>query len=354
MRIALDAGHSLDRNPSGVAVYSSNIIRELTRQSPHDDFLLCYRANRFFRSLRRGLPENCSRALLEEFTVPFFASRVEVFHGLNQRLPGRRFRKAVTTFHDLFVISGEYSTAEYRKRFTAQARNAAQRSDRLIAVSEFTANQAAELLGYPHERITTIPHGVEPVAEFSALELQAFRDREGLSSPFLLHVGAIQTRKNILRLVEAFEGVGGEVRLVLAGSAGYGADRIWDRIQRSPAAARIRHYGYVAADFRAKLYRSAAALAFPSLDEGFGMPALEAMSAGLPVVASNRSALSEVAGEAALLVDPLNVDEIRAGLRRVLEDDALRETLKWAGLERVRRFTWEHAALRTLQLYREL
>src|SRR5262249_1438508 len=155
-------------------------------------------------------------------------------HGLNQRLPRIPMRRAVATFHDLFVLTGEYSTPEFRERFAAQARDAAARSDAIIAVSAFTREQVIRLLGGDGSRVHVVHHGVRELD----LPLVA---REKV----ILNVGAVQKRKNIQRLVEAFEGVDGDWRLVLAGSPGYGAVEILDRIARSAARDRIQVTGYV-------------------------------------------------------------------------------------------------------------
>jgi glycosyltransferase involved in cell wall biosynthesis len=350
---ALDASYSLGREPSGVAVYGSRILQALAQTAPDDRFLLCYRANRFFRALLAPLPaSNCSRRLMEEFPPFLPPRRATLFHGLNQRLPRVPFRRAVTTFHDLFVMSGAYSTPEFRKRFTAMARDAAGRSDHVVAVSCYTARQVAERLNYPAERITVVHHGVDPIPEISSETGAAFRRKLDLEAPFLLHVGAVQERKNINRLVESFEGLPERYVLVLAGAAGYGAREILDRIRKSPAQSRIRMLGYRTRDELNQLYRTAAVLAFPSLEEGFGFPVLEAMSAGLPVVTSNSSALKEVAGDAALLVDPLDVDGLRGALQATLEDPAVKERLVAAGFHRAAEFTWQRAAQQTLAVYR--
>jgi glycosyltransferase involved in cell wall biosynthesis len=353
--IALDASYSLDRVPTGVAVYSANLIRALAASEPDERFLLCYRANRFFRSLRKGLPgPNCSRRLLEDFACFTFRSGVSVFHGLNQRLPRSRFRRRVTTFHDLFVMTGDYSTREFRSRFGNLAREAAAQSDYIIAVSEHTAQQVSEWLKFPRGLISVVHHGVHPVPRFSAQEIDAFRRKHRLEEPFVLHVGALQKRKNIQRLVEAFEGLGPPYRLVLAGSDGYGANTILYRIGQSPVAAWIRRFGYVDERTLALLYRTASVLAFPSLEEGFGLPVLEAMSAELPVVISDRGALPEVAGDAAIMADPEDPQDLRNTLREVLEDDALREQLTRAGLRRCDEFSWVKAAHETYRVYQQL
>jgi glycosyltransferase involved in cell wall biosynthesis len=353
--VAVDATYSLGPAPSGVAVYCSSLLRHVTRRAPADRFLLCYRANRFLRAWKSPKPApNCARRLLEERVEFLFARQADVFHGLNQRLPRCKLRRAVTTFHDLFVMTGDYSTPEFRQRFTELARDAARRSDHIIAVSAFTASQIIELLGVPREKISVIHHGVEPLPEFPEQELDAFRRDNGVSKPFLLHIGAIQKRKNIARLIEAFERLPADFSLLLAGSAGYGSEEILQQVERSSARGRIHRIGYVDQGTLARLYRAATALAFPSLDEGFGLPVLEAMGAGLPVVTSDRSATAEIAGEAAVLVDPYDVESIHHGLQRVLTDQSLRDELRGKGLSRASGFRWESAADQTLAVYRQL
>jgi glycosyltransferase involved in cell wall biosynthesis len=252
-------------------------------------------------------------------------------------------RRAVATFHDLFVLTGEYSTAEFRARFAAQACDAAARADAIIAVSAFTKGQVVSLLGVDPARVHVVHHGIR------TLRLPAV-ERENV----ILNVGAIQQRKNIARLVEAFEGVGEDWRLVLAGSSGYGAEAILERIERNPAGGRIVVTGYVSPEELAGWYARARVFAFPSLDEGFGMPVLEAMQAGIPVLTSNRSALPEVAGDAALLVDPEDTDALRRALRDLTQDGVLAEDLARRGTARARMFTWGKAVRETWEVYRNL
>ena len=297
MNIALDSTYSVGADLSGVGVYSREMLDGLARAHPGDRFAFCYRPHRFWRSFGERLPANAGRFLLGETRAPRSA---DVFHGLNQRLPHARLRRAVTTFHDLFVLTGEYSTPEFRRRFAEQARDAAGRSDRIIAVSQFTARQAIDILGVEEARVRVVHHGVRAPVSAAAVTRQKI----------ILHVGAIQRRKNISRLVDAFERVDPGWQLVLAGSAGYGAQEIAARIGAARSRDRIRMPGYVPPAELANWYAQAAIFAFPSLDEGFGMPVLEAMAAGTPVIASNRSAIPEVAGDAAWLVDPEDTDEL--------------------------------------------
>ena len=197
MNIALDSTYSVGADLSGVGVYSREMLQGLAGAHPGDHFTFCYRSQRFLRSFGERLPQNARRFLLGETRAPRSA---DLFHGLNQRLPHASLRLAVTTFHDLFVLTGEYSTPEFRQRFAEQARDAAARSDRIIAVSHFTARQVVDLLGVEAARVRVVHHGVRP-----ATMPEAAREK------IILHVGAIQYRKNLLRLVNAFEEVDREV-----------------------------------------------------------------------------------------------------------------------------------------------
>lgn len=343
--IALDTTYSVGRNLSGVGIYSFEIANGLARAHPETKFLFCYRPHRLLRGLAKPDPAepNVRRRLLWNGS-PHFA---DLFHGLNQRLD-RRYRRSVATFHDLFVLTGEYSTPEFRQRFAAQARQAAERSDLLIAVSESTANQVAGLLKVERSRLRVIPHGVR------LRRVAAAQGGETAREPIILFVGAIQKRKNVQRLVEAFERTPTGWKLVLAGSFGYGAEQILEAAELSSRRADITITGYISDEELERWYDRASLFAFPSLDEGFGIPVLEAMARGLPVLTSNRSAMPEVAGDAALLVNPEETEAIAAGLNRLIADDQLRKDLSRRGLERSSAYTWERAARDTWSVYREL
>jgi glycosyltransferase involved in cell wall biosynthesis len=349
VRIALDATYTVSQEPTGIAVYSEKLLRELLSIYPSVEFLLCYRPKQFFESLRKshsllcpyGFPNAARRLLLP----PLRSFDADVFHALNQRVDRRPAKYVVTTFHDLFVMTSEYSSGEFRTRFTRQARQAAANSDLIVTVSQFTASQVRDLLHVPEERIRVIPHGVDPVGQLDP----SAREK------IILFVGVLQIRKNVERLVRAFERVPADWRLVLAGSTtGFGAPRILDTIERSTARERIEITGYVPQDRLRDLYRRASVFAFPSLDEGFGIPVLDAMAWGLPVLTSSRSALPEVAGRAAMLVDPMREEEIAAGLFRLATDESLRDEMNTLSLQQASQFTWRKAAEATYELYKEL
>jgi glycosyltransferase involved in cell wall biosynthesis len=340
LRIALDATYAIGSELSGVGLYSREILAGLAAFQPDVRFDFSCRLHRYFRRAELPAAPNARPRLLLEPIGPRGAS---LFHGLNQRLPRMRLRRAVATFHDLFVMTGEYSTSEFRARLARQACDAARRADIIIAVSAFTKNQVVSLVGVPESKVRVVHHGIRELS-FPAPQ------REKV----VLNVGAIQKRKNIARLVEAFETVAPEWKLALAGAAGYGSAEILARIERSPARHRIRVLGYVSRQDLAAWYRRSMIFAFPSIDEGFGMPVLEAMAAGTPVMTSNRSALPEVAGDAALLVDPEDTEALGQALRNLTSNEELRRDLAQRGICRARAFTWEKAVRETWQIYQEL
>ena len=335
MAIALDATYSAGSQLTGVGVYCRELLYGLARAYREQQFRWAYRPHRIVKSLRESPPRNCSRRIL----LDGWSLSDPIFHGMNQRLPRWKARRTVTTFHDLFVLTSEYSTPEFRQRFSDMARDAASRSDLIITVSQFTADQVSSLLHIEPAKLRVVHHGVDPPG----------RPLVSRREPIVLHVGAIQKRKNIARLLQAFRSMPQPWRLVLAGSAGYGADEILKNIDD-----RVEVTGYLTAEQLEDLYGRASIFAFPSLDEGFGIPVLEAMAHGIPVIASNTSALPEVCGDAALLVDPANVDELAGALWRLSEDGNLRSELQGKGAARAAHFPWSKAVEGTWRVYQEL
>jgi glycosyltransferase involved in cell wall biosynthesis len=338
LKLALDATYSLGNNLSGVGIYSSELLRALAASHPEQRFTWCYRPHRYLNSFKDNLPANAGRSLLLES----LGSRSGLFHGLNQRVPRRRYPRQVVTFHDLFVMTAEYSTPEFRERFTGQARRAAAEADRIIAVSQFTAAQVESLLGVDPARIHVVHHGIRPLPIVPRAP-----------EKIVLHVGAIQERKNIARLVRAFAALPEGWKLVLAGSAGYGAAGIFQAIESSARRNDIAITGYISEPELAAWYARASIFAFPSLDEGFGMPVLEAMRAGVAVIASNRSAIPEVCGEAALLVEAMDQDALATRLRELASNPDVRFELEQRGVSRAAQFSWERAGAATWQVYQE-
>jgi glycosyltransferase involved in cell wall biosynthesis len=348
--VALDATYLVDPHPSGIAIYSRELLDGLAQKYPDNRFLHLYRLKQYRRAAPSKFANVNQRLLLPPLSPAALWRQPDLFHALNQRIDMRPAKKVVVTFHDLFVMTGEYSSADFRTRFTQQAKRAAQKADLIIAVSQFTSDQITTHLKVDARRIRVVPHGIHSPDAVPSLEK---RDRT------ILCVGALQVRKNVVRLVEAFEKLPADVaagwKLVLAGStAGFGAAEIVARIESSPRLSQIQLSGYVSADELKDLYQRASIFAFPSLDEGFGIPVLEAMANGIPVLTSNRSALPQVAGDAALIVDPYDSDALSSALKQLIESDPLKAELRAAGLERAKLFSWDRTVLETYRVYSEL
>jgi glycosyltransferase involved in cell wall biosynthesis len=261
----------------------------------------------------------------------------------------------VTTIHDLSFIRFPHLFRRINRLYlAAMTRFSARRARRVIAVSEHAASEAVHLLGISSEKIDVVYHGVDPAFRpLPASQVATFRERQGLPHEFVLFVGTLEPRKNLKRLIEAFSRVyDGRTRLVLVGGKGWLYDDLFARVEELDLSAAVLFPGYVRSEDLPLWYNAATALAYPSLYEGFGMPVTEAQACGTPVLTSNKSSLPEAAGEAALLIDPHNVEEIAAGLNRVLGDDALRKDLRERGLAHARRFSWSRTAQQTIGVYR--
>jgi O-antigen biosynthesis alpha-1,2-mannosyltransferase len=341
LRIALDATYSLGDSLSGVGVYSRELLKGLAATDFAEGWDWFYRSQRYWRARLQKHPRNVRVRRLSDTSGDRTAP---LFHGLNQRLPERPFRRQVSTFHDLFVLSGDYSTPEFRERFAAQARAAASASDLIIAVSAFTASQVENYLGVPAARIRVIHHGVLP------RPLHPNIPREKV----ILCIGAIQKRKNQIGLVRAFRAAPPDWTLVLAGSEGYEAENALREIANSPVADRIKITGYISDAEIAAWYASASIFAFPSLDEGFGMPVLEAMAAGVPVIAGNRSSLPEICQDAAILIDPTSDEQLAHAIELLANDPDLGQRMIEAGKIHAAKFRWQDAVRKTLAVYKEL
>jgi glycosyltransferase involved in cell wall biosynthesis len=288
------------------------------------------------------------------FWLPWQA---DLFHSLAQRPPAFHFKREVVTIFDIFPITGrDYSTPDFQRRFSRLLREAAARADRVVTLSKYTADQLMRHCDIEGERLRVIPAGVEAPEETIPLEVR-LRERQGLvgeGKEMLLTVGALETRKNVASTLRALKILPERYRLVLAGGNGYGSQAIYSLVCSEGLESRVSLLGYVAADRLPVLYQAASALVFPSLEEGFGLPVLEAMACGLPVVTSQTSSLPEVGGDAALYVDPRDPRDIAAKVVSAIEDPCLRQELIQKGLARARQFPWSRAAEETLNLYNEM
>jgi glycosyltransferase involved in cell wall biosynthesis len=270
----------------------------------------------------------------------------------------------VVTVHDViqFVLP-EYAWRKISRLYFGLVSRGARRADAIITVSECSKRDIVKLLGVPPDRIHVIGNAVDdslhPVRD--AWLLASVRDRYGIGQRFILYFGGFDLRKNVPRLIESYarlpQALRKEYQLVIAGRYQHLGHPLFpdprETVRRLGLEDNVVFTGQVSERDKAAMYSSATVFAFPSLYEGFGIPVLEAMACGTPVVTSNRSALPEVAGDAGLLVDPYEPDEICRGLAELLDDQGRREELARRGLDRARRFTWRQVAEQTLRVYRE-
>lgn len=377
MRVAIDARPAVDPRKTGVGYYAQHLIRGLPRADPETSYTAWYlhakgvlRRRRFFGDVAEPnfsekalpLPARVFRPVASRLAVP----RLEWFVHFDALLatnflpPPTRSEGVVLMVHDLAfrVFPGTAPRVDdrWRRRFERWLADAA----RVIVPSESARRDLVAFEGVPGERVEVIPHGVDAEA-FAARPdgaAESARDRFGIDGPYLLFVGGIEPRKNLVALVRAFARVppgaslliaGGPVRWI-PGEAG----RLRAAVAELPADVRRRVVlaGYVSDAEKAGLMAGATALVYPSLYEGFGFPVLEGMAAGLPVLTSNVSSLPEVAGDAALLVDPHDEEAIAGGMQLLLADGALRDRLGELGRARAAEFTWDRAARRTAEVLR--
>jgi glycosyltransferase involved in cell wall biosynthesis len=324
----------LGRQRTGDETYVRNLLRELAELVDDADLRLAA-VTRHPELVPEGVEpvelQARSQELRMTFTLPRLLRRLGASLSHTQyALPVRPPCPCVVTVHDVsFARDPRLMTGRDGRVFRSVVPRAVRRAARVLTVSERTKRDLVELYGVPPVRIVVTPNGVDP----------AFSPGEGERN-YVLAVGAIQARKNQLAAVDAAAAVG--LPLVVAGPEKDAA--LAAELRRRGA----RVEGYVEPDRLAVLYRNAACLVQPSRFEGFGLPVLEAMASGTPVVATRDPALEEVAGDAAVFVEE---EDLAEGIRRALRD---RDRLVWAGLERARHFTWQAAAERTLAVYREV
>lgn len=277
-----------------------------------------------------------------------------------RRLLWRRPCALVATIHDLapFQVGNKY---DWKRMFYGKvvARRLAKRQDHVIAISQNTANDLKRWFKLPEKRITVVLNGLEHDRFFPGHRDKAHAEvakRFGLEKPFFLYVARLEhPAKNHVRLVSAFnqfkDATGSDWQLALGGSDWHGAEHIHATIKASPHANDIRCLGFIDDKDLPDLYRAAQIFVYPSLYEGFGLPPIEAMACGCPVICSPRGSLGEVVGNAAALVDPEDVAALKQQLTALAMDDVERQRLRGLGLEHARRFNWERTARETLSVY---
>jgi glycosyltransferase involved in cell wall biosynthesis len=292
-------------------------------------------------------------------TKEWLLGPVDLVHSTTFCTPPLSSRKRlVVTIYDLsFMVHPEFHIDVNVQHCLAGTRAALERADAILAISEHTRRDLVDRLGARPERIIVTPLAHDPTYRpvTDALQLASVQRRYDLPERFVLFVGTLEPRKNLMRLVHAYANLPAPLRrdvsLVIAGGAGWLSESLRREVAHRGLVDRVRFIGYVRDEDMASLYSLATVFVYPSLYEGFGLPVLEAMACGVPVLTSNVSSLPEVAGGAAVLVTPTDVDAITDGLTQLLDDGALAAKLVARGLEWSSNFSWDRCARETLAVY---
>ena len=374
LRVAIDARPAVSPGKTGVGYYTWHLIHDLPRVDPGTTYLAWYLYARrlqgrplFFRGVRERnfverwtpFPSRWWWRLEEGYALPrveWFAS-FDVLWATNFIPPPTRARLVVVTVHDLAYRLYPETAPHTTRRWLGRMDESIRQATGIVVPSESTKRDLVDLYPVDPERVTVAHLGVdfERYRGISEARVEAVRERFGLRGPYFLFVGGIEPRKNLARLVEAFAVLPEDVSLAIAGGSVH-----WNPEGRKALRAaldalapdvrrRVILTGYVTDEEKVALLHGALALAYPSRYEGFGLPVAEALACGTPVLTSNVSSLPEVTGDTAVLVDPDEPDAIAEGMRRLLEDQALREQLARAGPERAALFTWEDTARKTAE-----
>jgi glycosyltransferase involved in cell wall biosynthesis len=363
LRIGIDV-HSIGSHKGGNETYYRELVRELVKVRCDHRFFLYYThpvtAQQIAADPRIVLQRlSPAHPLLRiPFTIPWRSrlDQLDVFHAQFIVPPFLKCKTVTSIFDIAFERFPQFFNAGQRAWLKMLIPSSARRADHIITLSEHSKIDIVRLYGIPEEKITVthLAAGAEFFPRDKEKAQEKLAQKYGLPKDFILYLGRLQARKNLTRLVEAYAHVrkaGFCQKLVIAGKRDFLFEPVCSRIKELRLEEHVLLPGYVAAEDVPIFYSAADVFIFPSLYEGFGLPVIEAMACGVPVITSIGSSLEEVAGDAALLIDPLDELSIAQALKQVLGDSGLRERLGRAGLDRSKQFDFESAARRTIAVY---
>lgn len=369
MHIAIDA-HAVGTGLAGNETYATNLIEalaEIDKVNRYTLYVTKPEAIKRFRDrwanvgVRRTLPHTPLIRIPFTLSLELRRRKVDLLH-VQFTAPPFAPCPVVATFHDLAF---EHIPETFNRRSWMQMRLTVRRTARtaahIVTPSEYSRDDITRTYGVPQNRITVTPLAAAARFRFVADEAarREVQNRYGIAGAYILAVGSIQPRKNLVRLFKAYARLSRQVAkgnlpsLVIVGKQAWLSSETLRAARGVESAKPIIFTGYVPEDDLPALYSGALCFVYPSFFEGFGLPPLEAMSCGAPVITGNRTSLPEVVGDAGLMVDPFDEDAIADAMRRIIEDTPLRENLRTRGFEQARRFTWHATARRTLAAYEQ-
>lgn len=343
----------LDRKKlSGIGIYAKSLSAALMAD-PTLEIRPVYKISRWSR--RDIIQEHCGvrSSPYAEWLLPF--QKYDLFHGPDFKIPRDRRHRQVVTVHDMAAFEpGCTEPVDARSQQARFNKFVIERNpDGILFPSAFSQSQFHKFFPNCRSQLFVTPLGCDH------LPSPAGPAKSLIEAPYILYVGAIEVRKNVSQILSAFEALKARpfhapLKLVLVGHTGFGGEALLQQMSHSKSAADILHLGYVPQKDLHALYQNALFFLYPSLYEGFGIPVIEAMKNGCPVLTSRNSAMSEVAGDAAVLVDPRQRDEIVETCHQLLMSDDLRLQLRERGLQRARNYTWKNCARLTADAYRQV
>ena len=353
---------------TGIGRYVSKMTEALVNSGDGNEYTLFFSdiANKSIQ----GLPEN-NKYVLSRHRWPakivnglwaytnypkaeWFTGSLDVFHSPSLQVPPTQKAARVFTIFDLIAVAyPDMAIPSSVRHFRPRIRHYISRADVIVAISKATAGDIVNILDIQPEKIRVVYPGTTPLIKATPEQIEGVRAKFSLQKDFILFVSRLDPRKNLSRLLKAFEfsGLFKDFELVIAGPKGWHMEEIFQTWRESKCRDKIKWLYFVGDDDLTALYSGAALFVYPSLAEGFGLPILEAMSVGCPVLTSNVSSMPEAAGDAAVYVDPYDVAAISDGLLQLAGNSYLREQMASLGYERIKQFTWENVAFEMSKIY---
>ena len=382
MKVAFDVQLFLKGEKTGIAWCADNLIKELSQIGDNEYELNYFKTNQAKEKLdelevyrRNGCTENACNYFSDIYykllwnIIPisysvFFGKKAQITQFFNYAVPPGVKGKKVTIIYDMaYKAIPETVRKKTRRWLELTVKKSCKRADRIITISEFSKSEIIKYLHIPENRVVVMPMGVNSElfhTNYAKEEVEILKEKYNINGQYFLYLGTLEPRKNIERIIEAYSCLVERKSkreipsLVLAGKKGWMYNSIFEKVKQLGIENKVVFTGYVLENEVPILMHGANIFIFPSLYEGFGMPVIEAMSCGTPVITSNTTSLDEISGDAAIKVNPYNVDEITNAMEKLLVEEEVSNKYRVKGVEHASKYTWKEAAHILNQVYNEL
>lgn len=380
MEISFDVQPILDNEKTGIGYFQYWILNNMFNQKENNYYLELFSFKNREEKIknlqnfkeRNGIINECKWfpgsiykmiwAFLPVSRNIFIKNKSDITHFFNYYVPPGKYKNVITTVYDMSFMSVSHTTNFKTKiMLNRTIKKSCERADKIMTISEFSKSEIIKYLNIPEEKIFVVPCGVnkEIFHEIKDSNLiKNVKKNYGIANDYFLYLGTLEPRKNLVRLIEAYDmfrkSTDSEIKLVLAGRKGWYFEEIFESAKKSKYSNDIIFTGYVNEQDVVPLINGAFSFVFPSIYEGFGMPVLEAMACGTPVVTSNSTSLNEYFGDSSITVNPYDVETIKNGLEEMVSNEDLRKDLIERGLRKAETITWENSANMILDEYQKL